>query len=702
MKTYKVFVSSTFIDLKDHRAYVIDALRKAGFFVDPMEDWTADSDEPKVFSQERVDGCDLCVLLVAFRRGHVPEKEAESITQMEYRYAREHGIDVLPFLLDEQAPWPRQFDELDKDPAIRLWRAELQEHHGVGFFGMAPQTIQIAPALTRWLAKRKEETGPEISYWLGRPASLGDDFVGRNDDMQALANAFSDRRAVVVSGGAGTGKSRLAAEYGHQCGLEGFWTDAGATVAQTLAALAPALDVEIEGRSDQEVAAEVEKRIRELSPETLWALDNLADLSLVNELLGAAGPVRLLITTRDARRELLPGTVAFQRVETLEPDAAIDLLCSRSNCDRKDRALPEIAEAVGCLPLALEMLAVRLGQPRQTPKKLLATLGKAATAIEVDPFQEATGTTIPRADGVFAAITGTLATLPADVREQLSPLGYVADAPVPDALLAALTGLNEGGLDRLLEECGRESVLAAGKGQVVVHALTAAAISATNSAEATIAAVERAQARLTLISRDDPIALRAELAHYEQVYDHATRLIGAEDDSTLSLANSLAIAYRTAGRTEDAIRLHEQTLAARERVLGPDHPDTLASRSNLAIGYRAVGRTEEAIRLHEEALAAKERVLGPDHPSTLRSRNNLANGYQAAGRTEEAIQLHEQTLAARERVLGPDHPDTLNSRSNLAEGYQATGRTEDAARLEGKARGTTKLKRKRRGKRPPG
>ena len=65
-------MSSTFIDLKEHRAHVISSLRRAGFYVDPMEDWTAES-EPKKFSQDRLDGCDLGVLLVAFRRGYVPD-----------------------------------------------------------------------------------------------------------------------------------------------------------------------------------------------------------------------------------------------------------------------------------------------------------------------------------------------------------------------------------------------------------------------------------------------------------------------------------------------------------------------------------------------------------------------------------------------------------------------------------------------------
>ena len=82
--------------------------------------------------------------------------------------------------------------------------------------------------------------------------------------------------------------------------------------------------------------------------------------------------------------------------------------------------------------------------------------------------------------------------------------------------------------------------------------------------------------------------------------------------------------------------MYEQTLADRERVLGPDHPDTLLSRNNLALAYRAAGRTDEAISLNEQTLADRERVLGPDHPDTLKSRDNLANAYRAAGRADES------------------------------------------------------------------
>lgn len=173
--TYKAFVSSTFEDLKGHRQHVIAALRKAGFSVDPMEDWTASTDEPKQFSEARVRGCNLCVLLVGFRRGHIPKGKKFSITQLEYQAAMRLGIDVLVFMLDKDAPWWDKFNELKKDPQIERWRTDLGEHKGVGFFGLEPKSIEIAPALTRWLAESSLHTEARIIKLVNKTAGKIDD-----------------------------------------------------------------------------------------------------------------------------------------------------------------------------------------------------------------------------------------------------------------------------------------------------------------------------------------------------------------------------------------------------------------------------------------------------------------------------------------------------------------------------------------------
>jgi hypothetical protein len=158
----RAFVSSTFSDLKDHRAYVIERLERSGIFVDPMEKWAAAGDEPKDLSTERVKACQLCVLLVGLRRGHVPEGGAMSITQMEYAEALRYGLEVLVFIANADAGWPAEaIAGLNDDPAMARWRSDLMEHKVVGMFTPRPESIDVDAAVSRWLQKLAE--GPRTN-----------------------------------------------------------------------------------------------------------------------------------------------------------------------------------------------------------------------------------------------------------------------------------------------------------------------------------------------------------------------------------------------------------------------------------------------------------------------------------------------------------------------------------------------------------
>jgi tetratricopeptide (TPR) repeat protein len=163
------------------------------------------------------------------------------------------------------------------------------------------------------------------------------------------------------------------------------------------------------------------------------------------------------------------------------------------------------------------------------------------------------------------------------------------------------------------------------------------------------------------------------LAKYE-VDPQAWRALLAEElararagDPLLRLrGQSVYLLNMLGDRAELAIGAAEPLVADCERVLGADHPDTLASRSNLAVAYRAAGRTAEAIPLFQRTLADCERVLGADHPSTLMARSNLALANRAAGMTAAATALFQRTLADCQRVLGANHPDTEAVRAELA------------------------------------
>ena len=88
-----------------------------------------------------------------------------------------------------------------------------------------------------------------------------------------------------------------------------------------------------------------------------------------------------------------------------------------------------------------------------------------------------------------------------------------------------------------------------------------------------------------------------------------------------------------------AIEYGQALVADCERVLGETHPDTLTTRNNLAVAYRDAGRLDEAIPLFERTLADRERVLGDDpprHPDLPQQPRSRLPGRRAAGRGHPA------------------------------------------------------------------
>lgn len=154
----KVYVSSTFLDLKECRERLRILLRRMGHEDVAMEYYVAGDERPVEKCLADVEACDLYVGLFAWRYGHVPAEgnpERLSVTEMEYRRARQSGKTCLVFLLDEDAPWPRRLMDRDDTQIVRL-RAELGEKHLAGVFSSAENLSEVAgPAIYRWA----EESG---------------------------------------------------------------------------------------------------------------------------------------------------------------------------------------------------------------------------------------------------------------------------------------------------------------------------------------------------------------------------------------------------------------------------------------------------------------------------------------------------------------------------------------------------------------
>ena len=148
----QVYVSSTFSDLEQHRAYLKLALEKAGYDVECMERYPAFDTRPADKCLADVAACDVYVVLVALRYGHIPAEDnpaCKSITEMEYDKAVETTRPKLAFMLDiddEDFGWPpKRCDNnwQDADSNIARFRERVGNELGRALF-TNPESLATA------------------------------------------------------------------------------------------------------------------------------------------------------------------------------------------------------------------------------------------------------------------------------------------------------------------------------------------------------------------------------------------------------------------------------------------------------------------------------------------------------------------------------------------------------------------------------
>lgn len=150
----RVYVSSTYADLKEHRAAVCDVLAKMRYTPVAMENYVARDARVKEECLRDVGECEIYMGVIAWRYGHVPGDDNPqnlSITELEYLHAKELNKPRLIFLLDPRAPWPDEFRDRDSDndksgTALRNFRDSVSRDRMPGLFSTVQDLVGNAAA----------------------------------------------------------------------------------------------------------------------------------------------------------------------------------------------------------------------------------------------------------------------------------------------------------------------------------------------------------------------------------------------------------------------------------------------------------------------------------------------------------------------------------------------------------------------------
>ena len=189
MQIPQVFISSTYEDLQNFRAAARDAAEKADFKPVMMEYFAAGGNPPLSTCLEKVQPCDLLIVIVAHRYGWIPSGqpagEKKSITWLECDETRKQGKEVIAFLVDEKYAWPESQKEvyrlqeaMQKGKAtkklftevneaiqrLNTFKAELRNRGTINFFTNEASLGQaVLHALVDW-KKRHGQDGTSTDH----------------------------------------------------------------------------------------------------------------------------------------------------------------------------------------------------------------------------------------------------------------------------------------------------------------------------------------------------------------------------------------------------------------------------------------------------------------------------------------------------------------------------------------------------------
>ena len=123
----KVFLSSTYEDLREHRAKAAQAIERLGQQGIRMEVFGARADEATTACLEEIESSDAFLGIYAHRYGYVPIDSPISITELEFNFAQEKKKPAFCFFIDDDYAWlPRYIEPEPGQSKLKAFKDRIK------------------------------------------------------------------------------------------------------------------------------------------------------------------------------------------------------------------------------------------------------------------------------------------------------------------------------------------------------------------------------------------------------------------------------------------------------------------------------------------------------------------------------------------------------------------------------------------------
>ena len=225
----KIFISSTYEDLKDERKEAIEYIDRNDHAV-AMEKFFASNHQSKDVCLKKLQDCDALVLILGFKYGSIDKTEGISFTEIEYNTAKALGLPVFVFLKHRHdGIWRPEETESERESKLTTFKSRLDSERFRVLF-VTPQDLsrEIAGAVHNYerayglLGVRLPAFASYEEFF--RPFTNNErlfnhlySLVGREDYLKALDKFVeSNKRLGLLYGRGGIGKSKILFELGRE------------------------------------------------------------------------------------------------------------------------------------------------------------------------------------------------------------------------------------------------------------------------------------------------------------------------------------------------------------------------------------------------------------------------------------------------------------------------------------------------------